>query len=130
MRTDRGVPDRRVTGRVAPGRSEVGAGSVLALAIVAATVTIALAAVALGAGLAVRQRTIAAADAAALAAADVLLGAAPGDPCTVAASVAELNGTRLESCELDGWVATVTTSSWVAGTPIVARSTAGPDPAG
>ena len=106
-------------------RSEVGAGSILAVAIVAAAVTVALATVGLGAGLVARQRTIAAADAAALAAADVLLGAAPGDPCAVASSVAERNGATLETCELDGYVATVTASSWVGGAPIVARSTAG-----
>ena len=76
-------------------RAEVGAGSILALAVVAAAVVLALAMVALGAGLAVRQRTIAAADAAALAAADVLLGAAPGDPCTVASSIADRNGAVL-----------------------------------
>jgi secretion/DNA translocation related TadE-like protein len=85
--------------------------------------------VGLGAGLVVRQRTIAASDAAALAAADVLLGASPGDPCAVAASVAERNGATLESCELDGYLATVTTGSRVAGVPILVRSTAGPEPA-
>ena len=110
-------------------RSEVGAGSILALAIVAVAVTVALAMVGLGAGLVARQRTIAAADAAALAAADVLLGAAPGDPCEVARAVAEGNGATLERCELDGYVVTVMTGSWVVGAPIVAQSTAGPESA-
>ena len=83
----------------------------------------------LGVGLAVRQRTISAADAAALAAADVLLGAAPGEPCRVASNVAERNGATLEGCELDGYVATVSTRASWAGIPITARSTAGPPPA-
>jgi secretion/DNA translocation related TadE-like protein len=109
--------------------SEAGAGSILALAIVAAAIMLALAMVGLGAGLVVRQRTIAAADASALAAADVLLGAAPGDPCTVASAVAERNGATLESCDLDGYVATVTTRAVVGGAPTVARSTAGPESA-
>ena len=110
-------------------RSEVGAGSILALAIVAVVVVLALAMVGLGVGLVARQRTIAAADASALAAADVLLGAAPGDPCAVARSVAERNGAVLETCELDGFIATVTTASQLAGVPISARSTAGPESA-
>jgi secretion/DNA translocation related TadE-like protein len=109
--------------------AELGAGSILALAIVGAAILAALAMVGLGAGLVVRQRTIGAADAAALAAADVLLGAAPGDPCAVAAEVAEGNGSTLDGCELDGYVVTVTTRSTVAGMPIVARSTAGPESA-
>jgi secretion/DNA translocation related TadE-like protein len=110
-------------------RSEVGAGSILALAVLAAAVVLALAMVGLGAGLVVRQRTIGAADAAALAAADVLLGAAPGDPCTVASSIAQRNGAVLESCEVDGFIATVTTGSQLAGVPIRARSSAGPESA-
>ena len=118
-----------MTASVRPPRSDAGAGSILALAIIGAAVIVAIALVGLGAGLVVRQRTIAAADAAALAAADVLLGAAPGDPCTVAGLVAERNLATLESCELDGYVATVTAGSRVSGVPILARSTAGPEPA-
>ena len=106
--------------------ADAGAGTVLALAIVALAVLLALTMVGLGAGLVVRQRTIGAADAAALAAADVLLGAAPGEPCSVAATIAETNGAVLHACELDGYIATVTTRSWVLGAPIVAQSTAGP----
>ena len=109
-------------------RSDAGAGSILAVAIVAAAVILALAMVGLGAGLVARQRTIGAADAAALAAADVLLGAAPGDPCGVAAELATANGATLLACGLDGYLATVTLRADLVGAPILAQSTAGPPP--
>jgi secretion/DNA translocation related TadE-like protein len=99
---------------------------VLALAIVAATVLVALATVTLGAALTARQRVIDASDAAALAAADVLLGAASGVPCEVAARVATASDAELSGCELDGYLATVTARSSFAGMPITSTSTAGP----
>jgi len=106
--------------------SDAGAGSVLALAIVGAAVAIAVAMTGFGTALVVRQRTIGAADAAALAAADVLLGAAPGDPCSVARAVAASNDAELEGCEIDGYLATVTARSTFAGIRITALSAAGP----
>jgi secretion/DNA translocation related TadE-like protein len=45
-----------------------------------------------------RHRAEAAADLAALAAADVVLGRRPGDACGLAAKVASQNGTRLTGC--------------------------------
>ena len=106
--------------------SDVGAGSVLALAVVGVVVSLALSTVALGNGLLARQRTIAAADAAALGAADVLLGAAPGLPCETAELIASVNKTALTSCDLDGYVVTVTVRSAAFGVPITASATAGP----
>ncbi|GAA2079449.1 hypothetical protein GCM10009840_13310 [Pseudolysinimonas kribbensis] len=103
-----------------------GAGAVLAVAIVAALALVASAVVGLGAGLAARQRVLAAADAAALAAADVAAGAAPGDPCPVAARVAAADGARLQSCLADGLVLTVQVAGAVGGIPLTARATAGP----
>jgi secretion/DNA translocation related TadE-like protein len=105
---------------------DTGAGSVLALAIIATVVVVTLSVTALGAGLVVRQRVIGAADAAALAAADVLLGASPGVPCAVARHVAEANDASLDACELDGYVVTVSVRAGFAGVAVGARSTAGP----
>lgn len=67
-----------------------------------------------------------AADAAALAAADVRVGIVAGEPCAVARRVAEANGAQLRACECDGLVATVVVSKRVAGFDISAAATAGP----
>jgi secretion/DNA translocation related TadE-like protein len=67
-----------------------------------------------------------AADAAALAAADVAVGRAPGDPCTVATLVAEANGASLAACQPDGLVVTVEVESLVFGFTVAATATAGP----
>lgn len=107
---------------------EAGAGAVLALALVGALVAVSLAVLVLGSALAVRQRVIAAADAAALAAADTASGAVAGTPCDVAAQVAAAHATRLTACRLDGLVAVVTVSGAFGAVPVTARSTAGPPP--
>ncbi|OJX66985.1 MAG: hypothetical protein BGO94_06955 [Micrococcales bacterium 72-143] len=100
----------------------------LALAIVAATVVCALAAVMLGSALATRQRVVAAADASALAAADALLGAVPGEPCTLAAEVAAAHRVALIRCVLEGAEARVATGTELLGVPVHAESRAGPAP--
>ena len=102
----------------------------LALTIAMAVLAVAFAVVALGGATALRQRVIAAADAAALAAADTALGAAPGSPCANADRVAAAHGATLVRCELDGLIATVETTASVAGIPVRARSRAGPPPDG
>ncbi|MBM3715268.1 Rv3654c family TadE-like protein [Microbacterium enclense] len=94
-------------------------------------VTAALAVLAVGtcavAGAALHaQRLAGTADAAALAAADTVSGAVPGDPCTAAERVAAAGGARLDACELDGLVATVTVGSAYGGIPLDARARAGP----
>jgi len=109
-------------------RDEAGAGAVLALALVAALVVVTLAVVTLGAALAVRQRVISAADAAALAAADAASGAVGGDPCGLAADVARAHRATLVACRLDGLVATVTVGGGFGGISFRAVSTAGPPP--
>ena len=76
--------------------------------------------------LATRQAVAGAADAAALAAADVAVGIHPGLPCAQADQVAAANGAELLACELDGLVATVTVSRGILGIPVTARATAGP----
>jgi secretion/DNA translocation related TadE-like protein len=76
--------------------------------------------------LAAKQSVAAAADAAALAAADVAVGRAPGYPCEVATDVATANRASVVACELDGLVATVTVARSLLGVAISARATAGP----
>ncbi len=107
---------------------ETGAGGAFALAVVTATVVCALAVVSLAGGLVTRQRVVAAADAAALAAADALVGAIPGEPCTLAEQVATAHRVVLDACLLEGAEALVSTRLDVVGVPIRARSRAGPAP--
>jgi secretion/DNA translocation related TadE-like protein len=106
--------------------AERGSGGVLALAMLAMLAVLTLAAVGVGAALAARQRVVAAADAAALAAADTALGIHPGVPCQVAAVVAEAHGATLVRCALDGVVATVTVAAEIAGVTVAASARAGP----
>lgn len=83
-------------------RAERGAGTVLVLCVIM-TVAVTLMAVAgLAAGYAVRHRAAAAADLAALAAAQQVCGGT-GDPCALAARVAQANGAHLRDCVVDGW---------------------------
>ena len=107
-------------------RDDRGAGAVLALALVAVTVIVALAVLALAAGLAVRQQTIGAADAASLAAADAASGAVAGDPCAAAERVAAATLAVVTRCRIDGLVATIEVSRRFGPVPVTARSTAGP----
>jgi len=108
------------------GRGERGAGSVLALAVVAATVALTVPVLGACALLLGGQLAANAADAAALAAADVASGASPGEPCARAADAAERNGAVLEACAVDGAIADVRASVTVAGVAQAARARAGP----
>lgn len=105
-----------------------GSGSVLALAVLGVVTIVALAVLALGVALADRQRVIGAADAAALAAADAASGAVAGAPCVLAAHLAAAGGARLDSCVVDGLVATVAVSANIGPARFTARSRAGPPP--
>lgn len=107
-------------------RGDRGSGSVLALAVVATVLTLGIVVVTLGSALAARQRVVAAADAAALAAADTLLGAVPGQPCERARQLAAAHRTSLLHCRLDGAEATVEVAGVAFGVSITARSRAGP----
>ena len=109
-------------------RGEGGSGTVLAVALVGAVAALASLSVPLYMGLAVRQSVAAAADAAALAAADVAVGIVPGFPCEVAAGVAAANGASLRSCVADGLVMTVSASRGILGIPVSSYATAGPPP--
>jgi secretion/DNA translocation related TadE-like protein len=105
---------------------DTGSGSILAVAILAATVLLASVAVPAVGLLAGQQLVQNAADAAALAAADTLSGRTSGYPCPNAARAAELDGARLDSCELDGSVAVVAVSRARLAITLTARARAGP----
>jgi secretion/DNA translocation related TadE-like protein len=105
---------------------EHGAGSVLALAAVAVTVTLTTAAVAVAGAWGARQLAGVAADAAALAAADVAVGRASGDPCDRAAEVAAANGASVTGCAVKGVIVTIDVSVPYHGWQTHASARAGP----
>lgn len=107
-------------------RGDRGSGSVLGLAILAAVVGITIVVVPLYSAFAGRQAVSGAADAAALAAADTRAGVVSGYPCDLAQTIAELNETRLASCDVDGLVVTVAVSRKILGVDVVVFATAGP----
>ncbi|TFV96990.1 hypothetical protein E4M00_13125 [Leifsonia flava] len=105
-----------------------GSGTVLAIALIGAVVALALVAASVLGGLVVRQQVSAAADAAALAGADVAMGAVAGVVCDAAARAAEANAAAMNGCSVDGETVTVEVSSMWMGMPVRARSRAGPAP--
>ena len=92
------------------GREE-GSGSVVVLAVAAVAVGALLVVSALGAAVVARHRAESAADLAALAGADVVLGRAPGDPCGRAAGVVAAHGAAVGGCAVaaDGSVTVTAT---------------------
>jgi len=96
------------------------------LLIVSATLAVGVGAA--GAASVQSVRLAAAADAAALAAVDTLVGLAPGLPCDRAAEASARGGARLEACDIDDAIATVAVTTTVG--PFTARATAraGPPP--
>lgn len=107
-------------------RSDRGAGSILAVALVATVLTTGTVLLPLYAVLSARSRTAAAADAAALAAADIAVGILPGTPCAAAAKIATVNGANLTDCQLDGVIVTVRVQLHVFGFGVESAATAGP----
>lgn len=112
----------RLQGRVA----DRGSGSILAIGVIASVMALTLLLVPLAQVLVIKQRVVAAADAAALAAADTASGAIAGFPCAAATTAARLNGAALEGCEIDGLVATVSAVSRYLGLRITVLARAGP----
>jgi len=102
------------------------AGAVAAVGVVACAAALTLGLAAASAAAAVSQRAAAAADAAALAAADAASGAAPGEPCALAAEAARRDGARLVDCGLDGLVATVRVAVPFGRLAAESRARAGP----
>ena len=78
--------------------SEEGSGTVLALTIIAALLVVTVVIAGLIGVVSANRRASAAADLSALAAADAYRGLTEGDPCAVAADLAERHGAHLESC--------------------------------
>lgn len=79
-------------------RPEEGSGTVLALTIIAALLVVTVVIAGLIGVASANRRASAAADLSALAAADAYRGLTEGDPCAVAADLAERHGAHLESC--------------------------------
>jgi secretion/DNA translocation related TadE-like protein len=129
-------PERRfVNGRTARafhrerGRSD-GAASVLGVAILGAMVLVVAIVLPLYIGLAVRQSVVGAADAGALAAADVAVGLIPGVPCEAAEQIVAANGAVLTGCVADGLIVTVSADRLFLGLRLRAVATAGPPGSG
>jgi secretion/DNA translocation related TadE-like protein len=103
-------------------------GTALAAGVVAVAATLSLGLAAVGGAAVTAQRTAGAADAAALAAADVTSGAvtARDDACAVAARVAQASGSELVACAVDALTVTVKVRSAYSGLVAVARARAGP----
>lgn len=115
--------ERRCAGREA---GDAGSGSILAIAVIASVVALTTMLMPLAQVLVVKQRVVAAADAAALAAADTASGAIAGFPCDAAKRTARLNGARLDRCEIDDLIASVSTGSTYWGLDITVLARAGP----
>jgi secretion/DNA translocation related TadE-like protein len=92
-----------------------GAGGVLALAIAAGVLAFSLLALSLFSVLPSKARVHAAADSAAIAAAETAAVASVTQPCTLAGEAATLNQTALESCAVSGGEAIVTVSRQLFG---------------
>ncbi|WP_315431763.1 Rv3654c family TadE-like protein [uncultured Rothia sp.] len=87
-----------ILARPAEERPEEGSGTVLALTIIAALLVVTVVIAGLIGVVSANRRASAAADLSALAAADAYRGLTEGDPCAVAADLAERHGAHLESC--------------------------------
>ncbi|GAA1686718.1 hypothetical protein GCM10009792_03210 [Microcella alkalica] len=102
------------------------AGAPLVVGLAAAVALSGGGAVAVSVALVESQRISGAADAAALAGADALLGWVAEAPCASAARVAEVNRARLSACRVDGVEIVVTVSGAAAGIPVERSARAGP----
>ncbi|WP_230673694.1 Rv3654c family TadE-like protein [Rathayibacter sp. Leaf248] len=111
-----------------PLRGEDGSAATAVVGVVAGTILVTAAVLAGCGGVIGHQRAVAAADAAALAAADVASGLLAGAPCTEAQRVAEAGSATLSECAVEGGVATVSVSVSVGPLALPARSRAGPPP--
>lgn len=125
MRTRRWALTRRPT-PLALGRGDTGAGSALVVGLVAVVAITGVALLGAGNALVRGQQLTAAADAAALAAADVLLGWAPGDPCAAAERVAAAHDARLAACAAEGLSVIVRVETGILGLMVSRSARAGP----
>lgn len=116
----------RGTAVVRSVRAERGAATVLALGIVGVLMSVTAGAVAVAGASVSHQTAAGAADAGALAAADVASGRLPGSPCAIAEAVIRANGVRMGACEVDGLVASVSAAVHYLGFTVSAEARAGP----
>ncbi|PPG42233.1 Rv3654c family TadE-like protein [Pseudoclavibacter sp. RFBA6] len=100
MSAEASAPPRNLGG-------ERGAGGVVMLAVSLLLLALTVGAVNVLSAFPAKQTAHAAADAGALAAADVASGLKPGDPCEEAARVVTANGASLEACTVSGREAVV-----------------------
>ncbi|GAB3456565.1 Rv3654c family TadE-like protein [Kineococcus endophyticus] len=116
-----------MSGRRRGAGGDTGSGSVVAVGVCAALLSLLLVVLSLATAVVARHRAESAADLAALAGADVVVGRATGDACTRAAAVARAQGAAL-ACGVDAdGVVTVTaavTPAGLAGLLGPARATA------
>jgi secretion/DNA translocation related TadE-like protein len=98
------------------------------VAIVAALISTTIGVSGAAALLVERHRVAVAADAAAIAAADVASGLVAGVPCDVAGGLAAANSTRLDECVTEGSTVTVRLLSTGSPVPIGVTATAGQPP--
>lgn len=103
-------------------------GSVLTAGIVGGAAVLAVGLVTAGSAAVFSQRLASAADAAALAAADTASGLIAGVPCERAAEISAVSMARIESCDVDGLIATVTVGASFGGLAVTASARAGPPP--
>ena len=100
----------------------------LTVSALAVTATLAIGCATAGSVASVSAHLAGIADAAALAAADAVSGAATGIPCERAAGLAERGGADLVRCDLDGLIATIEVTASVGAFTVRARARAGPAP--
>ena len=112
--------------RAAVDRRDAGAGSTLVIGMIAVVSIAGVTLLGAGHALVRGQQVAAAADAAALAAADVQLGWAPGDPCAVAERVAAAHEVRLSACAAEGLSMIVRVETGILGLTVSRSARAGP----
>lgn len=117
--------------RTVGGERERGSATVLVVMAIGVVLLCLAGALTLLSAVQASHRARAAADLAALAGAQVLVGAETGEPCDIAVGVAESNGGSLIECAVAGSNITVTVATpagWPGHGAARARARAGPDP--
>ncbi|MGG7508848.1 Rv3654c family TadE-like protein [Plantibacter sp. YIM 135249] len=127
-RTGTGAGGIRPSRLSAAAGDERGSGSVLAIGVLGAVVAFAVAVVPVGSLLVAHQMASAAADAAALAAADTASGRVPGISCDAASRTAEHNQARVTECTVDSLIATVSVAVPSPWGDVIVSARAGPPP--
>lgn len=107
-----------------------GAGSVLVVALVAVVAIAGLTVLGAAHALVRGQQLTAAADAAALAAGDALLGWVAGEPCSLAQRVADAHSVMLAECSNEGLTVLVRVEASILGLMVGRSARAGPADAG